>query len=215
MFNSTALTSITIPATVASIGEDAFLYSELSTVYIENGQLGITSPDQNVTFFGATVNTELPTSNNQPEEPEPEPEPIQFLTSSAISLDESFLQNSDVEFNTSGSGFDTELGLYDETGNIIAQNDDGTGLSNGESKIIYQPTSDGIYYLVIGGYDIIFSNNFTITIPSDTVYGDGTLNFGLEGSISGTRNFTINSTNKYIVYSFNVISEVPPTPSPF
>jgi hypothetical protein len=68
---------------------------------------------------------------------------------------------------------------------------------------------------VVGGYDIVFSSNFTIKIPSGTVYGDGTLNFGLEGSISGTRNFTINSTNKYIVYSFNVIPEVPPTPSPF
>jgi hypothetical protein len=61
---------------------------------------------------------------------------------------------------------------------------------------------------VIGGYDIIFSNNFTITIPSGTVYGDGTLNYGLAGSITETTNFTINSTNKYRVYSFVIEAEL-------
>jgi hypothetical protein len=64
---------------------------------------------------------------------------------------------------------------------------------------------------VVGGYDIVFSNNFGITIPSGTVYGDGTLNFGLvvnilAGAGMTSINFTINSTNKYIVYSFTVVS---------
>jgi hypothetical protein len=63
-FSNILIPSITIPTTVTSIGNYAFNNSNLNTVYIENGQLGVSSPDQNVTFFGATVNTELPTSNS-------------------------------------------------------------------------------------------------------------------------------------------------------
>jgi len=59
-YGASSLTSITIPASVTSIGEYAFVQaSSLTTVYITNGQLGITSPATNVSFFGATVNTEV------------------------------------------------------------------------------------------------------------------------------------------------------------
>jgi hypothetical protein len=53
----TSLTSIAIPTSVTSIAGNAFLNSGLTTVTIANGQLGITSPDTGVSFFGATVNT--------------------------------------------------------------------------------------------------------------------------------------------------------------
>ena len=56
--SASSLTSITIPASVTSIGDYAFYNaSSLTIVYITNGQLGITSPATNVSFFGATVNT--------------------------------------------------------------------------------------------------------------------------------------------------------------
>jgi hypothetical protein len=55
---ASSLTSITIPASVTSIGNNAFLSSGLTTVYINNEQLsGITSPAENVSFFGKTVTT--------------------------------------------------------------------------------------------------------------------------------------------------------------
>jgi hypothetical protein len=55
--NCSSLTSIAIPTSVTSIAGNAFLNSGLTTVTIANGQLGITSPDTGVSFFGATVNT--------------------------------------------------------------------------------------------------------------------------------------------------------------
>ena len=58
--DSPSLTTIEIPTSVTSIASDAFLNSGLTTVTIANGQLGITSPDTGVAFFGATVNTVLP-----------------------------------------------------------------------------------------------------------------------------------------------------------
>ena len=59
--NCTALTSITIPDSVTSIGDNAFFNSGLTTVTIKNNQLaGIASPDSNVSFYGKTVTTALP-----------------------------------------------------------------------------------------------------------------------------------------------------------
>ena len=55
-----SLTSITIPNSVTSISSNAFINSGLTNVTIANGQLGIVSPDTNVSFFGATVTTQLP-----------------------------------------------------------------------------------------------------------------------------------------------------------
>ena len=56
-----SLTSIVIPASVTYIDEDAFSRSGLTTVYIADGQLGKPSPATDVDFFGATVETVLPT----------------------------------------------------------------------------------------------------------------------------------------------------------
>ena len=55
-----ALTSITIPNSVTSISDIAFRDSGLTNVTIANGQLGIVSPGTYVSFFGATVTTQLP-----------------------------------------------------------------------------------------------------------------------------------------------------------
>ena len=59
-FGYTGLTSIAIPTSVTSILTNAFYSSQLSTVTIANGQLGINSPDTGVSFFGATVTTVTP-----------------------------------------------------------------------------------------------------------------------------------------------------------
>ena len=64
VFYKSALTSIIIPPNVFSIGSNAFAGSDLTTVYIADGQLtGISSPATDVIFFGATnVNTLRTTS---------------------------------------------------------------------------------------------------------------------------------------------------------
>ena len=54
------MTSITIPASVTLILDNAFASSGLATVIIANNQLGIPSPATGVDFFGATVTTLLP-----------------------------------------------------------------------------------------------------------------------------------------------------------
>jgi hypothetical protein len=56
----TGLTSIPIPTSVTSIVTDAFQGSGLTTVIISNGQVGITSPSSNVSFFGKTGVQTLP-----------------------------------------------------------------------------------------------------------------------------------------------------------
>jgi hypothetical protein len=55
-----SLTSIKIPNSVTSISSNAFINSGLTNVTIANGQLGIVSPGTNISFFGATVTTQLP-----------------------------------------------------------------------------------------------------------------------------------------------------------
>jgi hypothetical protein len=63
-YDCTALTSITIPNSVTYISSDVFVNSGLTTVTIANGQIisGTTflSPDNDVSFFGATVSTITP-----------------------------------------------------------------------------------------------------------------------------------------------------------
>ena len=148
------------------------------------------------------------TTRNLTDEPAPAPEPEDpFL--SATSLGATYHVGDNLIFHTLGSGFDTELGIYDANGNLVASNDDDSGGQSGESKIVYTFNNVGKYYLVIGGYDIIFSNhNFGITIGHTTIIGDGTLSFGKNEEQLTSKNFTINSNHtyeKYKVHTFDII----------
>jgi len=57
------------------------------------------------------------------------------------------------DLNTFGSNFDTELGLYDNDGNLIASNDDAGGL---QSQILHAGLADGTYYVAVGGYNTVY-----------------------------------------------------------
>jgi hypothetical protein len=57
-YRASALNSIIIPTSVTSIETNAFQYSGVTTVVIDDdNKLGITSPSSGVSFFGANVNT--------------------------------------------------------------------------------------------------------------------------------------------------------------
>lgn len=55
--------------------------------------------------------------------------------------------------DTFTSDFDTELGLYDASGNLLVNNDDTGGL---QSMIDLTPYSAGTYYLAVGGFNTTF-----------------------------------------------------------
>ena len=57
-----------------------------------------------------------------------------------------------IDMNSFGSDFDTEIGLYDADGFLVASNDDTGGL---QSQII-ESLGEGTYYLALGGYNTAF-----------------------------------------------------------
>lgn len=60
-------------------------------------------------------------------------------------------------FNTNGSGFDTELGLWDYSGNLLGSNDDG---GRGLHSRIVRNLVDGDYFIGISEYNSRFRDNF-------------------------------------------------------
>lgn len=131
--------------------------------------------------------------------------PLQALSNS---LGATYQVGDTITLHTLDSGFDTELGLFDENGNHVTSNDDAGGFaSKGESKIEITLNSVGKYYLVVGGYDIQFEHhNFGITIGHTTQFGNGTLSYGRSGEQLSTIPFTIDSANKYRVYTFDIVA---------
>lgn len=87
-----------------------------------------------------------------------------------------------VEANTEGTAFDTELGLWNDIGNILAQNNNIRPPDNLNSKLIIN-LLPGTY--VFGGseFQTTFSSNFLIDIEDDSING-GDFQFELiaEGS---------------------------------
>ena len=59
---------------------------------------------------------------------------------------------------------DTELGLYDEVGNLLTNNDDFSGL--GLLSVVTWDLEPGTYFIATGSYNSFFSPDFTVTTPS-------------------------------------------------
>ena len=64
--------------------------------------------------------------------------------------------NTPIQFDTFGSGFDTEMALWDASGTLIDMNDDAP--SGGRQSIIMQSLSAGQYTLAINGYNSVYAN---------------------------------------------------------
>jgi hypothetical protein len=66
-------------------------------------------------------------------------------------------------FDTTGSDVaDTELGIYDVTGNLLVNNDDAVGLLS----VVTWDLEPGTYFLAAGSYNTAFSSGFTVTAPT-------------------------------------------------
>ena len=62
--------------------------------------------------------------------------------------------------DTFGSGLDTELGLYDANGFLVAFNDDAVGL---ESELTLDGLDAGTYYLAAGLFNTLYADGFDAT----------------------------------------------------
>jgi hypothetical protein len=181
--------SSTIPSTISSSTFPTISQNITITAYYTQRSLSQTDIDTLKSIFG-DENVKY--------------NPLQALSNS---LGATYQVGDTITHQTLGSGFDTELGIYDENGNLVASNDDGSGAQSGESKIDYTFNNVGKYYVAVGGYDIIFSpNDFGITTGHTTITGDGTLSFGKSGEQLSSITFTIDSANKYKVYSFDIVA---------
>ena len=70
-------------------------------------------------------------------------------------------------FGDPNSFVDTELGLYDAAGNVLASDDDG---GDGFLSSITATLSAGVYYLAVSEFDSVFEDGF---INSGSNYEDG------------------------------------------
>lgn len=112
---------------------------------------------------------------------------------------------SDVVFDTFLSTLDTELGVYDSMGNLLADNDDTTGGPNGDlqSRVELTGLAAGKYYVVAGGWNIQFSDQLAISGPlGDSDAGDVLLS--VNGNLADT---TTVGSNELAIYEFEVVPE--------
>ena len=120
-----------------------------------------------------------------------------------------FASGASFTIDTAGSNYDTELGLFDAAGNLLAEDDDAIGL---QSQISAGTLVDGTYFIALGGFDTSFSSGFDVVGGSDS--GDFTLTVN-GSSVNGS---TI--SNEVRFFSFNVGTATTPgvtffaTPTP-
>lgn len=71
----------------------------------------------------------------------------------------------ELELNTFfATNSDTEIGLYDELGNLIANNDDANGTL--QSQLLLEDLAAGTYYVLVGLFNTTFNDNLSATSTS-------------------------------------------------
>ncbi|MEZ6242107.1 MAG: GC-type dockerin domain-anchored protein [Phycisphaerales bacterium] len=90
-----------------------------------------------------------------------------------------------VHLDTLSSGFNTELALWDESGALLATNDDAAPanppLPAIRQSLIVMDLGEGVYTLAATGHDFEFSEGFTATTVSDECTTGGSLALTIEG----------------------------------
>lgn len=101
----------------------------------------------------------------------------------AIDLGVIATEDSPLTLDTRGSSIDTAIGLFDEAGFLIAQNDD-IGFDDFDSELVFADgLPEGRYYVAIGSTGATFGDGFFLDPAFDE--GGFALNYGV-GSVSGT-----------------------------
>ena len=94
-----------------------------------------------------------------------------------------------LDVNTNGSNFDTELGLYDSSGNLIANDDDGGFGLQSSLFLADSPSLDGVLTAVVGGFNTTFGATLN-DITAGSASGDYVLSLDtfdlLESTFSGS-----------------------------
>ena len=106
--------------------------------------------------------------------------------------------------DTLAANFDTELGIYSETGRLIAQNDDMVGSDGSvpQSDIdFYLGLPAGDYYAVVGGFNTIFEDGFAVTPGS--IGGNYTL---AAANVNTTGNLASNEV-AYIAFTVGTLGD--------
>ncbi|MCP4848316.1 MAG: hypothetical protein GY899_10270 [Verrucomicrobiaceae bacterium] len=109
--------------------------------------------------------------------------------------------------DTLGSIFDSELGIWDQNGNLIASNDDIDGDTR-QSRIDFTELEEGTYYIGLGAYDTVYHPDFIVTATDDDESGSYQLNYP-GGSLSGTLN-----AKEVRLFSFEAGGATPPGTQP-
>jgi hypothetical protein len=133
-------------------------------------------------------------------------------------------ENAPFTIDTIGNTIDTELGVWDALGTLLASNDDAPldfdedGFSDIlQSQINFTGLSAGIYYVAAGSWDTLWTGPFTFVGGDEG--GTLTFNYGptpigvlaptpAENSVTGE--LTIGGV---LWYSFQIGENIPPTPS--
>ena len=118
-----------------------------------------------------------------------------------------------VTIDTEGSNFDTQLGLFDSNGTLLASDDDdGTGtlslINNADTGVL----TDGTYFISVSGFSTFFADGFTA--DSGGSAGNFTLN------VNGSSVVGAIAPNESVFFRFNVGAATAPavgyfeTPTP-
>jgi len=112
--------------------------------------------------------------------------------------------------DTSGSEIgNTEMGLYDAAGNLLAENDDAGG--GGQSELVVQNLNQGAYYVAVSAYDTTFgASGFDVSGGGES--GEIVLNFsdGLDVVGSVTASLDVADAADGVAWFFFEIEAAPP-----
>ncbi len=107
--------------------------------------------------------------------------------------------------DTQGSMFDTELGVWDRDGKLIAANDDVDGDDDIlQSRIDFTTLEKGSYYIGLGTFDTDYYPGFIIFTTDDDESGNYQFNYP-GGTLSGTL-----ASQEILLFSFEVGGSTPP-----
>jgi hypothetical protein len=113
--------------------------------------------------------------------------------------------------DTNGSTFDTEIGLYDSSGNLIANDDDG---GDGTQSLLRLPNQVGTFYLAVSGFNTTYADGFDVVVSPTSAAGDVTLNYVQQGG-SPASDFYTSAVGQLQWYVFDIAETVTvPPPSP-